>query len=53
MFSKIILTWLDMKRDVVEVVAKCLTCLRIKIKHKGSIDLMQQLERKCYHLDDY
>ncbi|GJY56783.1 hypothetical protein Tco_0455898 [Tanacetum coccineum] len=34
--------WLGMKKDIVEYVSKCLTCLKVKVEHQRSSSLLQQ-----------
>ena len=36
--------WPGMKRDVVEYVAKCLTCQQVKAKHQRPAGLLQPLD---------
>ena len=36
--------WSGMKRDVVEYVAKCLTCQQVKAKHQRPVGLLQPLD---------
>nr|GEU43188.1 putative reverse transcriptase domain, ribonuclease H-like domain, aspartic peptidase domain protein [Tanacetum cinerariifolium] len=36
--------WRRMKKDIAEYVSKCLTCLKVKVKHQRPSDLLQQPE---------
>ena len=36
--------WLGMKKDIAELVSKCLVCQKVKIKHQKSSGMLQPLE---------
>ncbi|GKG32652.1 putative reverse transcriptase domain-containing protein, partial [Tanacetum coccineum] len=36
--------WLGMKKDIVEYVSKCLTCLKVKAEHQRPYGLLKQPE---------
>ena len=35
--------WNGMKKDISEIVSKCLTCQKVKLEHQGPSELLQQL----------
>ncbi|GJU01616.1 putative reverse transcriptase domain-containing protein [Tanacetum coccineum] len=41
--------WPGMKKDIVEYVSKCLTCLMVKAEHQRPSSLLQQPEILVYH----
>ncbi|GJS31723.1 putative reverse transcriptase domain-containing protein [Tanacetum coccineum] len=43
--------WPGMKKDIVEYVSKCLTCLKVKAEHQRPSGLLQQPEIPDYKMD--
>ncbi|GJW25750.1 putative reverse transcriptase domain-containing protein [Tanacetum coccineum] len=42
--DRILYWWPEMKKDIAEYVSKCLTCLKVKVKHQRPSGLLQQPE---------